>query len=294
MRQSLLHLYIPNPIYGLNHDGDWRTSPTVFLVFVSCPQPELLSSVNYSSFFPVQTPSPLSSGSSEPMNAFFPSPQSLTLTNENLAFMTVIISIILKQWFLTLAVNKNLRKIWTNSSEGLLLGEGNRGKGRGGLESDFLCLRLGFFENKYSSFLRSWSAAEALESISIWYSQGEDGLEMKREPILSEECARVCLVTQSCPTLCNPVDGSPPGSSVHGVSHIRVLKCIFISFPRESSQPRDWTYVSSVSWIAAGFFTHEPSEKPNEEGTNGVSFSSGRAPTSANHKNFLRTSSPPP
>lgn len=103
MRQSLLHLYIPNPIYSLNHDGDWCTSPTMFLVLISCPQPELLSSLNYSSFFPVQTPSPLSSGSSEPTNAFFPPPQSLTLTNENLAFMIVIIPIILKQWFLTLA-----------------------------------------------------------------------------------------------------------------------------------------------------------------------------------------------
>ena len=163
-----------------------------------------------------------------------------------------------------------MRKIWTNYGEGLLLGEGNRGKGRGGLEYDFICLSLGFFENEYSSFLRSWSAAEALESISTWYSQGEDGLEMKREPILSEECARVCLVTQSCPTLCNPVDCSPPGSSVHGVSQTRVLEWIVISFSRESSQPRDWTYVSSVSCIAAGFFTHELSEKPNEEGTSGV------------------------
>ena len=83
-------------------------------------------------------------------------------------------------------------------------------------------------------------------------------------------CARVCLVTQSCPTLCNPVDGSPPGSSVRGVSQTRVLEWIVISFSRESSQPRDWTCVSSVSCIATGFFAHEPSEKPNEEGTNGV------------------------
>ena len=47
------------------------------------------------------------------------------------------------------------------------------------------------------------------------------------------------LVTQLCPTLCNPVDCSPPGSSVHGISQARVLEWVAISFSRGSSQPRD-------------------------------------------------------
>ena len=34
-------------------------------------------------------------------------------------------------------------------------------------------------------------------------------------------CAVLCLVAQSCPTLCNPMDCSPPGSSVHGDSSDR-------------------------------------------------------------------------
>ena len=41
------------------------------------------------------------------------------------------------------------------------------------------------------------------------------------------------LVTQSCPTLCNPMDHSPPGSSVLGISQARILAWIAISFSRE-------------------------------------------------------------
>ena len=36
---------------------------------------------------------------------------------------------------------------------------------------------------------------------------------------------------QSCPTLCDPIDGSPPGSSVPGILHARTLEWIAISFP---------------------------------------------------------------
>ena len=37
-------------------------------------------------------------------------------------------------------------------------------------------------------------------------------------------------VAQSCPTLCNPMDCSPPGSSVHGIFQARVLEWVAISF----------------------------------------------------------------
>ena len=59
-------------------------------------------------------------------------------------------------------------------------------------------------------------------------------------------------VAQSCPTLCNPMDCSPLGSSVHGVFQARILEQVAISFTRGSSQPRDW---SQVSCIAGRFFT---------------------------------------
>ena len=64
-------------------------------------------------------------------------------------------------------------------------------------------------------------------------------------------------VTQSCPTLCDPMDCSLLGSSVYGIFQARVLEWVAISFsrgssPRGSSQLRDWT---RVSHIAGGCFT---------------------------------------
>ena len=51
---------------------------------------------------------------------------------------------------------------------------------------------------------------------------------------------------------CDPMDCSPSGSSVHGISQARILECIAISFSRGSSRPRGQT---CVSCIAGGFFT---------------------------------------
>ena len=53
-------------------------------------------------------------------------------------------------------------------------------------------------------------------------------------------------VTQSCPTLCDPIDCSLPGSSVHGIFQATVLEWIAISFSRGSSRPRAWTQVSRI------------------------------------------------
>ena len=59
-------------------------------------------------------------------------------------------------------------------------------------------------------------------------------------------------VTQSCPTLCNPMDYSPPGSSVHEILQTRILEWVSIPFSRGSSQHGDWNQVYS---IAGRFFT---------------------------------------
>ena len=53
-------------------------------------------------------------------------------------------------------------------------------------------------------------------------------------------------VAQSCPTLCDPIDCSLPGSSVHGIFQARVQEWIAISFSRGSSQPRARTRVSHI------------------------------------------------
>ena len=67
---------------------------------------------------------------------------------------------------------------------------------------------------------------------------------------------RVCLVAQTCPTLCNPMDCSLPGSSVQGVLQARILEWVAIPSSRGSSQPRDQTHVSCGSCIGrSGFLT---------------------------------------
>ena len=54
-------------------------------------------------------------------------------------------------------------------------------------------------------------------------------------------------VTQSCPTLCNPMDCNLPGSSVHGILQARLLEWVAIPFSRESSRLRDQTWVSCIA-----------------------------------------------
>ena len=58
------------------------------------------------------------------------------------------------------------------------------------------------------------------------------------------KCTTLCekvkvLVTQLCPTLCNPMDCNPPGYSVYGILQARILEQVAIPFSRKSPWPRD-------------------------------------------------------
>ena len=57
----------------------------------------------------------------------------------------------------------------------------------------------------------------------------------------------LCLVNQSCLTLCDPMACSPPGSSVHGTLQARILEWVVIPFSRGSSWPRKKTQVSCIA-----------------------------------------------
>ena len=59
--------------------------------------------------------------------------------------------------------------------------------------------------------------------------------------------AKQSEVTQSCPTRCDPMDCSPPGSSIHGILQAKILEWVVISLSRGSFQPRDWTWVSHIT-----------------------------------------------
>ena len=71
--------------------------------------------------------------------------------------------------------------------------------------------------------------------------------------------AAAAKLLQSCPTLCDPIDSSPPGSSVHGVFQPRILEWVAISFSRGSYQPRDRTLIACV---VDRLFITEPPGKP--------------------------------
>ena len=66
---------------------------------------------------------------------------------------------------------------------------------------------------------------------------------------------------QLCPTLRDPMDCSPPGSSVHGILQARTLEWTAMPSSRGSFQPRDQTCISCV---AGEFFTDESPGKPRE------------------------------
>ena len=59
----------------------------------------------------------------------------------------------------------------------------------------------------------------------------------------------VYVYTQSCLTLCDPMDCSPPGSSACGILQANILEWIAISSSRGSSPPRDQTHISYISCI---------------------------------------------
>ena len=77
------------------------------------------------------------------------------------------------------------------------------------------------------------------------------------------------LVAQSCLTLWDTMDYSPPGPSVHWILQASVLEWVDMSCSRGTSQHRDWT---QISCIAGGFFTrnHQPG-KPQNSGVSSLS-----------------------
>ena len=84
----------------------------------------------------------------------------------------------------------------------------------------------------------------------------------KRDLWVSSQWSTVlCLVAQLCLTVCDPMDCSPPGSSVHGTLQAGILEWVAIPSSRGSSQPRDQ---SQVSCTAGRFFTSGATKEAQE------------------------------
>ena len=97
-----------------------------------------------------------------------------------------------------------------------------------------------------SSWPKDWTWVSHITGrfFTIWATRGAPILYMKVEVKV--------LVTQSCLMLCDSMDCSPPGSSVHGIFQAKILEWFAISFSRGSSWPRGRNW---VSYTAGRFFT---------------------------------------
>ena len=61
---------------------------------------------------------------------------------------------------------------------------------------------------------------------------------------------KACSATQSCPTPCDPMDSSPPGTSLNIILQAKILESIAIPLSRGSFRLRDWTQVSCTGrWV---------------------------------------------
>ena len=82
-------------------------------------------------------------------------------------------------------------------------------------------------------------------------------MNVERTPALDGPVYMCATLLQSCSILCDLMDCSPPGSSVHGILQTRKLEWVAVPHSRGSSQTRDQTHVSCGSCIAGRFFTTE-------------------------------------
>ena len=109
-----------------------------------------------------------------------------------------------------------------------------------------------FHLKKWNMILRESHPFSSFVIYSVTYACNE----IKTSFIILGEywkaCVCMCLVAQLCPTLCDPMDCSPPASSVHGILQARILEWVAMPSSKVSSQSRDGT---QVSFIAGGLFT---------------------------------------
>ena len=109
------------------------------------------------------------------------------------------------------------------------------------------------------SVYSSLGEGSSLIGSSVW--EGIAGSTSPASVVSPHSLRFFCICVHLHPTLCYPMDCSPPGSSVRVISQARILEWVAISFSRGSSQPRNQTQVSRVfctgRWILYRCATRE-------------------------------------
>ena len=111
--------------------------------------------------------------------------------------------------------------------------------------------------------LHCWWESKWIQPLwrTVWRFLKKPGIKLPYDPAIPplgiyRVCVHVCVCVLSCPTLCNPMDCRPPGSSVHQISQARILGWVAIPFSRGSFKSRDQTHVSGVSCIGRQILAH--------------------------------------
>ena len=116
------------------------------------------------------------------------------------------------------------------------------------------CQMANSYENHWAQIVDFISFVSSSESSTSPCSASQLG----RHSLISlppENTVDTFFLHSSCPTLCDPLDCSPPGSSVQGIFQARIREWVAMSSARGSSRPRDGTRVSMSPALAGRFFT---------------------------------------
>ena len=105
----------------------------------------------------------------------------------------------------------------------------------------------------FLSFFKNWSIVYLQCCVSFWCTTKWFSFIFR---VCVCVCVCACACAKSCAALCNSLDCTLPGSSVHGIFQVTIQEWVATSCSKGSSWSRDWTHVSSISCISRQFLYH--------------------------------------